>query len=103
STPGAWSPGWGRCTTGSSGRGATFARVSTRATASWRRDSPSGSSSSTAPDQPTSSRRRCMERFADVPEQPDAKRLLAAPLDDGPAHAYLLHGPAGVGKKSAAF
>ena len=44
-----------------------------------------------------------MERFASLPEQPHAKRLLAAALDDGPAHAYLFHGPAGVGKRRAAF
>jgi DNA polymerase III subunit delta' len=40
--------------------------------------------------------------FADVPEQPEAKRLLEAALEDGPAHAYLFHGPAGVGKRAAA-
>jgi DNA polymerase-3 subunit delta' len=44
-----------------------------------------------------------MERFASVPEQPEAKRLLRAALDEGPAHAYLLHGPQGVGKRTAAF
>jgi DNA polymerase III subunit delta' len=44
-----------------------------------------------------------MERFASVPEQLEAKRLLAAALTDGPAHAYLLHGPPGVGKRAAAF
>jgi DNA polymerase III subunit delta' len=44
-----------------------------------------------------------MERFQDVPEQPEAKRLLAAALQEGPAHAYLFHGPAGVGKRQAAF
>jgi DNA polymerase-3 subunit delta' len=44
-----------------------------------------------------------MERFADVPEQPEAKRLLEAALAEGPAHAYLLHGPKGVGKRTAAF
>lgn len=44
-----------------------------------------------------------MEHFADVPEQSEAKRLLEAALGDGPAHAYLLHGPAGVGKRTAAF
>jgi DNA polymerase-3 subunit delta' len=40
--------------------------------------------------------------FADVPEQVEAKRLLAAALDEGPAHAYLFHGPTGVGKRVAA-
>ena len=44
-----------------------------------------------------------MEQFASVPEQPEAKRLLSAALTDGGAHAYLLHGPAGVGKRTAAF
>lgn len=43
-----------------------------------------------------------MERFAALPEQEPAKRLLAAALADGPANAYLLHGPAGVGKTTAA-
>jgi DNA polymerase-3 subunit delta' len=43
-----------------------------------------------------------MERFATVPEQPEAKRLLGAALAAGPAHAYLLHGPPGVGKTTAA-
>ncbi|HLE98437.1 MAG TPA: hypothetical protein VI409_06195 [Gaiellaceae bacterium] len=44
-----------------------------------------------------------MERFASVPEQPEAKRLLEAALAEGAAHAYLLHGPDGVGKRSAAL
>lgn len=44
-----------------------------------------------------------MEHFASVPEQVEAKRLLEAALTDGAAHAYLLHGPAGVGKRTAAF
>ena len=44
-----------------------------------------------------------MEHFAAVPEQAEAKRLLEAALADGPAHAYLLRGPAGVGKRIAAF
>jgi DNA polymerase III subunit delta' len=44
-----------------------------------------------------------MKHFASVPEQDEAKRLLDAALADGPAHAYLLHGPAGVGKRTAAF
>lgn len=44
-----------------------------------------------------------MEPFSDVREQHEAKRLLAAAVAGGQAHAYLLHGPAGVGKTTAAF
>ena len=46
-----------------------------------------------------------MERFATFPEQDEAKRLLGAALADGGslAHAYLFHGPAGVGKRLAAL
>jgi DNA polymerase-3 subunit delta' len=44
-----------------------------------------------------------MEHLASVPEQLGAKRLLEAALTEEPAHAYLLHGPAGVGKRTAAF
>jgi DNA polymerase III subunit delta' len=40
--------------------------------------------------------------FSNVPEQAEAKRLLSAALDEGPAHAYLFHGPAGVGKRATA-
>jgi DNA polymerase III subunit delta' len=36
------------------------------------------------------------------PEQPEAKRLLGAAVGEGPAHAYLFHGPRGVGKRDAA-
>jgi DNA polymerase III subunit delta' len=43
-----------------------------------------------------------MEPFASVPEQREAKRLLTAALTEDGAHAYLLHGPAGVGKRTAA-
>src|ERR1700685_1376979 len=39
------------------------------------------------------------ERFR---EQHEAKRLLEAALVEGPAHAYLFHGPAGVGKREIA-
>ena len=39
--------------------------------------------------------------FESFPEQEEAKRLLAAALADGPAHAYLFHGPPGVGKRRA--
>jgi DNA polymerase-3 subunit delta' len=38
--------------------------------------------------------------FAPVAEQHEAKRLLSAALAEGPAHAYLLHGPPGVGKRA---
>ena len=44
-----------------------------------------------------------MESFAALPEQDEAKRLLGAGLAEGPAHAYLFHGPAGVGKRAAAL
>ena len=44
-----------------------------------------------------------MERFASVPEQVEAKRLLASALEEGGAQAFLLHGPPGVGKRTAAF
>lgn len=44
-----------------------------------------------------------MEPFAAVPEQLEARRLLGAAVADGHAHAFLLHGPAGVGKTTAAF
>ncbi|HEY2936710.1 MAG TPA: hypothetical protein VGJ25_08920 [Gaiellaceae bacterium] len=43
-----------------------------------------------------------MDSFEPLPEQAEAKRLLRAALADGPAHAYLLHGPPGVGKRAAA-
>jgi DNA polymerase-3 subunit delta' len=44
-----------------------------------------------------------MERFTEIAEQPEAKRLLEGALAERPAHAYLLHGPPGVGKKTAAY
>jgi DNA polymerase-3 subunit delta' len=40
--------------------------------------------------------------FDDLRDQPEARRLLTAAVAEGPAHAYLLHGPAGVGKRAAA-
>ena len=43
-----------------------------------------------------------MDSFETFPEQAEAKRLLRAALAEGPAHAYLLHGPPGVGKRAAA-
>ncbi|HSJ93807.1 MAG TPA: hypothetical protein VK896_07205 [Gaiellaceae bacterium] len=44
-----------------------------------------------------------MERFAEIPEQAEAKRLLEGALAGAPAHAYLFHGPPGVGKRTAAL
>ena len=43
-----------------------------------------------------------MSSFDSVPEQHEAKRLLSAALAEGPAHAYLFHGPGGVGKREVA-
>jgi DNA polymerase-3 subunit delta' len=43
-----------------------------------------------------------VDSFETLPEQEEAKRLLRAALADGPAHAYLFHGPRGVGKRRAA-
>ena len=40
--------------------------------------------------------------FENVPEQAEAKALLAAALAEGTAHAYLFHGPPGVGKRGLA-
>jgi DNA polymerase III subunit delta' len=44
-----------------------------------------------------------VESFETLPEQDEAKRLLRAALAEGPAHAYLFHGPAGSGKRRAAL
>ena len=41
--------------------------------------------------------------FDEIVEQAEAKRLLQAALAEGPAHAYLFHGPAGVGKRQTAL
>src|SRR3989454_5805295 len=89
-------------TIGSSGRPASFTRVRPRVTRSWRSAFRSGSWRSTLRCPVTSLPRGSMEHFATVPEQPEAKRLLGAALAEGPAHAYLLHGPRGVGKTTAA-
>ena len=40
--------------------------------------------------------------FNALGEQPEARLLLAAAVKEGPSHAYLFHGPAGVGKRAAA-
>jgi DNA polymerase-3 subunit delta' len=41
--------------------------------------------------------------FTAVAEQHEAKRLLSSALAEGPAHAYLLYGPPGVGKRALAL
>ncbi|MGZ4289698.1 MAG: DNA polymerase III subunit [Gaiellaceae bacterium] len=43
-----------------------------------------------------------MSTFARFSEHPEAGRLLDAALREGPAHAYLFHGPPGVGKSEVA-
>ncbi len=63
---------------------------------------PEESSRSTPPESPRRSQGRYVSGFETVPEQHEAKRLLAAALQEGPAHAYLFHGPAGVGKRELA-
>jgi DNA polymerase-3 subunit delta' len=43
-----------------------------------------------------------LDSFDQISEQPEAKRLIRAALADALAHAYLFHGPAGVGKRGLA-
>src|SRR5215211_7593687 len=65
--------------------------------------SPSGSSRSTRRSRQNPSPTSSVDSFETFPEQDDAKRLLRTAVADGPAHAYLFHGPAGVGKRRAAL
>jgi DNA polymerase III subunit delta' len=44
-----------------------------------------------------------VDTFETFPEQEEAKTLLRAALAEGPAHAYLFHGPRGVGKRRGAL
>jgi DNA polymerase III subunit delta' len=44
-----------------------------------------------------------VDAFETFPEQAEAKRLLRAAVAEGAAHAYLFHGPPGVGKRTAAL
>jgi DNA polymerase III subunit delta' len=44
-----------------------------------------------------------VDSFETFPEQDEAKALLRSALSEGPAHAYLFHGPRGVGKRRAAL
>jgi DNA polymerase-3 subunit delta' len=41
--------------------------------------------------------------FEEIIEQQAAKSLLQAAVEDGPVHAYLFHGPPGVGKQKTAL
>src|SRR5262249_46720715 len=75
---------------------------STPPTASSRSTFRSGSRPWTARARHARSPRRCSTSFDSVPEQEEAKRLLRAALGEGPAHAYLFHGPAGIGKRATA-
>ena len=90
--------GWAASSTGSSVRTTASAAASRRGTASSQTGSRRGIWSSTGRESPRRSARRSMEPFAAIPEQHEAKRLLNAALAEGEAHAYLFHGPAGVGK-----
>src|SRR3954451_22941863 len=88
--------------TGSSARERSSWRGSMRGTGRWPRRSQTGSSRSTVRGPPSRSRRRFVSTFARFSEQPEAGRLLDAALREGPAHAYLFHGPPGVGKSEVA-
>src|SRR6185369_13505382 len=89
--------------TASSAREMNSPPTSTAPTARSPRSSPSVSSCSTEPRRPMRSQRKSMDTFETFPEQEEAKGLLRAALAEGPAHAYLFHGPRGVGKRRAAL
>src|SRR5690348_5247623 len=88
--------------TASSARESSSCKESTPATGRWPPRSRTASSRSTAHDLPKRSRRRFVSTSARFSEQPEAGRLLDAALREGPAHAYLFHGPPGVGKSEVA-
>src|SRR5207245_10074517 len=87
---------------GSSARAGSSCARPTRASARSPRSSPSASSRSTGHGRPTRSPRRSVSTFAHSSEHAEAARLLDAALREGPAHAYLFHGPPGVGKREVA-
>src|SRR5581483_5211094 len=112
-----------RGSTGSSASTTTSGRPWPRASAGCPSCSPGGSSLSTAAWHPRRSRNVSPTAFETFSEQGEAKRLLGAALAQwerssgqtpgdpqaasarerlGPAHAYLFHGPQGVGKRSFA-
>src|SRR5205814_7402061 len=88
--------------TASSARGRSSCARWTRPTAVSRRSSRSASPRSTGRVLRPSSQIRSVSRFARFAEQPEAGRLLDAAVNEGPAHAYLFHGPPGVGKREVA-
>src|SRR3954466_12312763 len=88
--------------TGSAARERSCRRRSTPPTASWPSASPTESSRSTRRRRRTRFGGRSVSGFETVPEQHEAKRLLPAAVQGGPAHAHPLHGPAGVGKRELA-
>src|SRR4051794_29925269 len=88
--------------TGSSVKVRASCDGSTRRTARSRRDTTRASSPSTAHAHPRRSPRRFVSTFARFSEHPEAGRLLDAAFREGPAHAYLFHGPPGVGKREVA-
>src|SRR5688572_13122696 len=65
---------------------------------------PNGSSCSTARSPCGTSRPGFVRRsvFEEVIEQQAAKSLLQSAVEEGPVHAYLFHGPPGVGKRKTA-
>src|ERR1700675_3027539 len=71
-------------------------------TARSPRRTPSGSCCWAGRAHPTRSRRRYVSSFSRFSEQLEPVRLLEAALREGPAHAYLFHGPPGVGKREVA-
>src|SRR5438270_5008620 len=91
-----------RTATGSSERTGSSAGRSPTLIVCWRKRSRSESRRSTEAVRPQTSPRRSLDAFEKVSEQPEAKRLLRAALDDALAHAYLFHGPPGVGKRAMA-
>src|SRR3954469_18224301 len=88
--------------TGSSVRTRRSGRSSPTVTGRSPSSTPSASRCSTGRFPPKRLRSRCVSRFESVSEQQEAKRLLEAAIAEGPVHAYLLHGPAGVGKRKLA-
>src|SRR5581483_7796357 len=88
--------------TGSSARTPRSARRWPTASARCPNCSPSASWRWTARCPPRRSPPMSATTFASFSEQAEAKRLLDAALSDGPAHAYLFHGPRGVGKRRIA-